>query len=55
MSLLVWGLAAGILVPFVHRPLHESLETASRHASVGPNAAAAKNAPVHQQRQQTTD
>ena len=31
LSLLVWGLATGILVPFVHRPLHESLEKASRH------------------------
>jgi Na+/melibiose symporter-like transporter len=39
MSLLVWGLAAGILVPFVHRPLHESLETASKRSELGPNAA----------------
>jgi hypothetical protein len=53
MSLIVWGVGTGILVPFVHRPLHESLETASKRAAVGPDAAAAKKAPVREQRQQT--
>jgi hypothetical protein len=43
LSLLAWGLAAGILVPFVHRPLHESLKKASRHAAVGPDAAAGQS------------
>jgi 4-amino-4-deoxy-L-arabinose transferase-like glycosyltransferase len=42
LSMLVWGLATGILLPFVHRPLHESLKKASRHADVGPDAAAGK-------------
>jgi hypothetical protein len=54
LSLIVWGIATGILVPFVHRPLHESLETASRRADVGPNAAAAKKGPFHQQQQRRT-
>lgn len=39
LSLLVWGVATGILMPFVHRPLHEDLETASKHTEVGPDAA----------------
>jgi hypothetical protein len=51
LSMLVWGLAIGILLPFVHRPLHESLEKGSRHAEVGPNAAAGKERPMRQQRQ----
>ena len=54
LSLIIWGFATGILVPFVHRPLHESLETASKSAEVGPNAAAAKNGPIHEQRRSTT-
>jgi hypothetical protein len=53
LSLIVWGLAVGLLVPFVHRPLHESLETASKRASVGPDAAAAKDAPVRKSRQES--
>jgi Na+/melibiose symporter-like transporter len=43
LSLLVWGLAVGILLPFVHRPLHESLKRGSRLAEVGPDAAAGKD------------
>jgi hypothetical protein len=49
-SLLAWGLATGILVPFVHRPLHEGLEKASRHAHLGPNAAARNEEPIREQR-----
>jgi hypothetical protein len=49
-SLLAWGLATGILVPFVHRPFHESLEKAARHAHLGPNAAAKKDQPIREQR-----
>jgi hypothetical protein len=45
LSMIIWGLATGVLVPFVHRPLHESLETASRRTDVGPDAAA-KNGPI---------
>jgi hypothetical protein len=52
LSLIIWGLATGILVPFVHRPLHESLETASKAADVGPSAAAAKGGPIKQQREE---
>ena len=50
LALIVWGGAIGILVPFVHRPLHESLETASRSVDVGPDAAASKKGPIRQQR-----
>lgn len=53
LSLIVWGLATGVLVPFVHRPLHESLEKASKNAAVGPGAAAAKNGPIKEQRQES--
>lgn len=55
LSLIVWGLATGILVPFVHRPLHESIETASKSADVGPDAAAARKGPIRKQRPRTTD
>lgn len=55
LSLIVWGLATGILVPFVHRPLHESLERASKNADVGPSAAAAKDESIRKQRQSTTN
>jgi len=30
LSLIVWGTALGITHPFVHRPLHERLETAAK-------------------------
>jgi hypothetical protein len=55
LSLIIWGLATGILVPFVHRPLHESIETAAKRGDVGPNAAAARKGPIRQQRQSTRD
>ena len=44
------GLATGILVPFVHRPFHESLEKAARHAHLGPNAAAREGRADREQR-----
>lgn len=50
-SLLVWGLATGILLPFVHHPLHENLQSASRHAHVGPSAAAGKDHPIRDLRE----
>jgi len=40
LSLIAWGAALGGVHPHVHRPLHTSLETASRGADVGPSAAA---------------
>jgi hypothetical protein len=52
LSMLVWGLTIGLLLPFVHRPLHESLEQGSRHDELGPSAAAGKDQPVRQQRQE---
>lgn len=51
LSLLVWGFAAGILMPFVHRPLHESLETASKRSELGPDAASGAKKLIRQQRQ----
>jgi hypothetical protein len=42
LSMLGWGLTTGILVPFVHRPLHESLEKGARHAEIGPTALVGK-------------
>jgi hypothetical protein len=55
VSLLVWGFGAGLLVPFVHRPLHESLEEASKHHEVGPDAAAGKDQPVRRERPSTDE
>jgi hypothetical protein len=40
-SLVAWGAALGTIYPFVHRPLHESIESASKRTEVGPSAAAA--------------
>ena len=51
MSLLVWGVATGILMPFVHRPLHESLETASKRSELGPDAATGAKQLIRKQRQ----
>ena len=36
LSLVVWGAAIGALLPFVHRPLHKSIESESKRASSGP-------------------
>jgi len=49
LAMIAWGVAVGVLVPFVHRPLHESIETASKRADVGPDAAARRAGPVRQQ------
>lgn len=51
MSLLVWGFATGILMPFVHRPLHEDLETASKRTELGPDAATGAKTLIREQRQ----
>lgn len=40
LSLIAWGTALGAVHPFVQRPLHQSIETASERTDVGPNAAA---------------
>jgi hypothetical protein len=52
VSLLVWGVTTGILLPYVHHPLHESIEKASRHEQVGPDAAAGKENPIREMRHQ---
>ena len=52
LSMLAWGLTIGLLLPFVHRPLHESLETGSHHPEVGPDAAAGKDHPIRETRQE---
>jgi len=40
LSLVAWGGALGAVHPFVHRPLHQSIEAASKLSEVGPSAAA---------------
>jgi len=35
LSLVVWGAALGASYPFIHRPLHERLETAARRIGPG--------------------
>jgi len=44
LSLVAWGAALGLVHPFVHRPLHESIESASKREEVGPAAAASNGA-----------
>jgi hypothetical protein len=39
VSLVAWGAAIGALLPFVHRPLHKSIESESRRTSSGPAGA----------------
>ena len=43
LSLVAWGAALGAVHPFIHRPLHESIESAAKRSEVGPSAAASKN------------
>ena len=42
-SLVLWGLAVGLLVPFVHRPLHASLAEVAKRAASGPTASASEH------------
>jgi hypothetical protein len=51
LSLLVWGFATGILMPFVHRLLHEDLDTASKRSELGPEAATGAKKLIREQRQ----
>lgn len=53
LSMIVWGFAVGVLVPFVHRPLHQSIESAAKSADVGPDIAARRNGPLRQRQQQS--
>ena len=39
LSLVLWGAALGAVMPFVHRPLHKKLESASKSGKMGPSAA----------------
>jgi hypothetical protein len=52
-SLLVWGAATGVLVPFVHRPLHEDLEAGSKREDLGPSAAIGEHKLIRQEREPT--
>src|SRR5437868_6805717 len=45
LSLIAWGAALGTVHPFVHRPLHQSIEAASKRTEVGPSAAASSREP----------
>jgi hypothetical protein len=37
LSLVVWGGALGALLPFVHRPLHKTIESEAKRPSSGPS------------------
>ena len=41
LSLITWGAALGAVFPFVHRPLHERLETAARR--MGPSVGTSRS------------
>ncbi len=41
-SLVVWGTALGAIIPIVHRPLHEDIETGAKRHQVGPGAGTPK-------------
>jgi hypothetical protein len=43
LSLIAWGAALGALVPFVHRPLHQSIEQGAKLQDMGPAAATARD------------
>jgi hypothetical protein len=43
LSMVAWGAALGIIHPFIHRPLHERLETAARR--MGPHSGAPRLGP----------
>jgi hypothetical protein len=43
LSLVLWGLVLGLLVPLVHRPLHASLNQVSKQPESGPAASASAN------------
>lgn len=40
LSLVLWGAALGLLLPFVHHPFHQDIEEAAKRAEAGPGAAA---------------
>jgi hypothetical protein len=42
LSLILWGLGLGALVPFVHRPLHQGIKEAAQKSLSGPNVATTK-------------
>src|SRR5438046_315389 len=50
LSLVAWGAALGAVHPFVHRQLHESIESASKREEVGPSAAASSGANASRRR-----
>jgi hypothetical protein len=48
LSLVAWGATLGAVHPFVHRPLHESIESAAKREEVGPSAAASPGSAPNQ-------
>ena len=55
LSLVAWGAGLGLLHPFIHRPLHESLASGSKRREVGPNAAATRRDGVRLRREAPRD
>lgn len=39
LSLVLWGAALGVSLPFVHHPFHQDIEEAAKRAEAGPGAA----------------
>jgi hypothetical protein len=54
LSLVAWGAALGAAHPFVHRPLHESIEKASKREELGPSAAVSGGADASQRADQAS-
>ena len=52
LAMLAWGFGIGILLPFVHRPLHESLQQAASRAGVGPSSVAEQDRRFRRRRQE---
>jgi hypothetical protein len=44
-ALVAWGATLGVIYPSVHRPLHESIASASKKREVGPEAATSRRQP----------
>jgi hypothetical protein len=47
LSLVAWGAATGVVHPFVHRPLHESMIKGAQRKEMGPRAATSRKAKGH--------
>lgn len=45
LALVIWGGWVGLLFPWIHRPLHESIERGAKRHRAGPTAAAENGSP----------